>query len=199
MKADSVGAFQHGWTVEILKAPPLIAPARQYTYPLQIAGEEDALARGALLLMVKPAIGGAFLATCALGFTDPSMPTGVYSCPNADELCAVAGGYAYVIDTARPERCTQIPLKPVAEVRVLAEQGLLVFVGFHSMVAWGVNGMAWETQRLSWEGLRLGDVNDGVLHGLGWDLMADKEVAFTVDLRTGESKGGASPQAAPAR
>jgi hypothetical protein len=191
--------FPHSWSSEILKTPPLITPVRQYTYPLQIAGEEDALARGALLLMVKPTIGGAFLATCALGFTDPSMPNGVYSCPNADELCAVAGGYAYVIDTARPERCMQISLKPVTEVRVLAEHGLLVFVGFHSMVAWGASGLAWETRRLSWEGLRLGDVNDGVLHGFGWDLMADKEVAFTVDLRTGESTGGASPQAAPAR
>jgi hypothetical protein len=199
MKADFVDAFQHSWLVELLKVPPLIAPVRQYTYPLQVAGEEDALARGALLLMVKPAAGGAFLATCALGFSDPSMPTGVYSCPNPDELCAVAGGYGYVIDTGRPERCTQISLKPVAEVRVLAEQGLLVFVGFHSMVAWGPSGLAWETQRLSWEGLRLGDVKDGVLHGFGWDLMADKEVAFTVDLRTGESKGGASPQATLAR
>jgi hypothetical protein len=191
--------FPHSWSSEILKAPPLISPARQYTYPLQIAGEEDALTRGALLLMVKPAIGGAFLATCALGFTDPSMPNGVYACPNADELCAVAGGYVYVIDAARPERSAQISLKPVAEVRVLAEQGLLVFVGFHSMVAWGASGLAWETRRLSWEGLRLGDVKDSVLHGFGWDLMADKEVAFTVDLRTGESKGGASPQAVQAR
>lgn len=199
MKADFVDAFQHSWTVEILEAPPLIAPVRQYTYPLQIEGEEDALARGALLLMVRPAIGGAFLATCALGFTDPSMPNGVYACPNVDELCAVAGGYAYVIDTARPERCTQISLKPVTGVRVLEEQGLLVFVGFHSMAAWGASGLAWETRRLSWEGLRLGDVRDGILHGFGWDLMADKEVAFTVDLRTGESRGGASPQAAPAR
>jgi hypothetical protein len=191
--------FPRSWSSEILKVPPLIAPARQYTYPLQIAGEEDALARGALLLMVKPVVGGAFLATCALGFTDPSMPTGIYACPNADELCAVAGGYAYVIDTTRPELCTQISLKPVADVKILAEQGLLVFVGFHSMVAWGASGLTWETRRLSWEGLRLGDVNDGVLHGFGWDLMADREVAFTVDLRTGESKGGASPQAAPTR
>ncbi len=75
--------FPHTWTAEILKAPPLIAPARQFTYPQQIAGEEDALARGALQLMVRPARGGTFLATCALGFTDPAMPTGVFACPNA--------------------------------------------------------------------------------------------------------------------
>jgi hypothetical protein len=143
--------------------------------------------------MVKPAAGGAFLATCALGFRDASMPSGVWACPNADEMCAVAGGYAYVVDTLRPERCVQIPLKPVAEVRVAAEAGLLVFVGFHTLVAWGANGLAWETRRVSWEGVRVTEIGGDMLRGFGWDLMADREVAFTVDLRTGECQGGAGP------
>jgi hypothetical protein len=187
--------FAHNWNVEVLKSAPMIAPARQFVYPLQIAGEEDALGRGALLLMVRPAAGGAFLATCALGFTDKSMPSGVWACPKADELCAVAGGYAYVIDTSRPEGCTQIPLKPVAEVRVAAEAGLLVFVGFHSLVSWGARGFAWETRRLSWEGVRVTEIDGSVLRGFGWDMMTDREVAFTVDLQTGECQGGAFPAA----
>ena len=111
--------FTHDWSAEILKTPPLIAPARQFIYPQQIPGEEDALARGALQVMVRPASGGTFLATCALGFTNPAMPTGVFPCPNPREMCAVAGGYAYVVDTEQPERCTHIPLKPVVEVRSL--------------------------------------------------------------------------------
>ncbi len=65
------------------------------------------------------------------------MPTGVFACPNPQEMCAVAGGYAYVIDTAKPEHCTHISLKPVVEVRPLATHELLLFVGFHSIVAWG--------------------------------------------------------------
>jgi hypothetical protein len=188
--------FAHSWSVESLKAAPMIAPARQFVYPLQIAGEEDALGRGAMLLMVKPAEGGMFLATCALGFTDKSMPSGVWACPNANEMCAVAGGYAYVVDTQRPERCTQISLRPVADVKVAAEAGLLVFVGFHSLVAWGAEGMAWETRRLSWEGVRVTEIEGGILRGFGWDMMTDREVAFTVDLRTGESQGGSAPDVA---
>ena len=183
------------WTAEVLTQPPLIAPARHFTYPQQIAGEEDALARGALQLMVRPATGGAFLATCALGFTDPSMPTGLYSCPNAQELCAVAGGYAYVIDTAAPERSTHIALRPVAEILPLPDHGLLLFAGFHSIHAWGREGLAWQTARLSWEGLRLAGIStaeDGAprLHGLGWNMQTDKEVEFVVDLRTGAHAGG---------
>src|ERR1700735_5584395 len=191
MKAELgfLNAFPHGWSVELLNGPPLIAPARQYTVPLRIAGEEEGL--GALLLMVRPASGGAFLATCALGFTDASMPTGVYACSNADEVCAVAGGYAYVIDTLKPERTVHIPLKPVASVRVLEPQGLLLFVGFHSIVGWGRVGQVWETKRLSWEGVRVEEIEGDLLRGFGWNLMTDKEVGFVVDLRTGEHQGGA--------
>jgi hypothetical protein len=186
--------FPHNWSVEILKTPPLIAPARQFTYPHQIAGEEDALARGALQLMVRPASGGTFLATCALGFTDPAMPTGVFACPNAVQMCAVAGGYAYVIDTAQPEHCTHIALRPVVEVRPLIAQGLLLFVGFHSMVAWGRNGLAWESARLSWEGIRITSIDGDVLHGMGWNLLTDREVSFSIDLLTGQHQGGGFAQ-----
>jgi hypothetical protein len=149
------------------------------------------MARGALLLQVHPAGGGTFLATCALGFTDPAMPTGIFSCPNPHELCAVAGGYAYIIDTAAPQRSTHIPLKPVAEVLVLAEQALLVFVGFHMVAAWGREGLAWQTGRLSWEGIRIAGVEGNSLRGFGWSMPADKEVEFAIDLRTGAHTGGA--------
>jgi hypothetical protein len=182
--------FTHNWNVEILKTPPLIAPARQYVYPQQIAGEEDALARGALQLMVHPASGGTFLATCALGFTDPAMPSGVFACPNIVQMCAVAGGYAYIIDTAQPERSTHIALKPVVEVRPLVAQELLLFVGFHSMMAWGRDGLAWESARLSWEGVRILSIDGDVLHGMGWNLLTDQEVAFSVNLLTGQHQGG---------
>jgi hypothetical protein len=182
--------FPRNWSAEILKIPPLIAPARQFTYPKQIAGEEDALARGALQLMVRPANGGTFLATCALGFTDPTMPTGVFACPNPDEMCAVAGGYAYVIDTAQPDHCTHIALKPVVDVRVLDAHKLLLFLGFHSIVAWGEDGRAWESARLSWEGLRITSIDGDMLHGIGWNLVTDREVAFSLDLLTGQHQGG---------
>ena len=185
--------FSQSWSAEILKTPPLIAPARQFIYPQQIAGEEDALARGALQLMVRPASGWTFLATCALGFTDPTMPTSVFACPNADEMCAVAGGYAYVIDTEQPERCTHITLKPVVEVREMVPQGLLLFVGFHSILAWGRNGVAWQSTKLSWEGVRIASIGGNTLQGFGWNLMTDREVAFSLDLLTGQHQGGGFP------
>jgi hypothetical protein len=185
--------FAHEWQADILDRPPMIAPARQFVYPRQIAGEEDTLARGALLLRVRPAAGGEFLATCARGFADPRMPTGVLPCPNASEVCALAGGYAYIIDTTAPDRSTHIPLRPVVEVIAHAEPALLLFVGFQSIAAWGVAGLAWQSARLSYEGIRVVKAEAGELHGLGWDMHTDKEIPFTLGLRSGRHTGGPFP------
>jgi len=193
MELGDADEFPHEWSAKVLARAPLIAPARQFTYPRQVAGEEDALERGALLVLVHPAAGGDFLATCALGFSDPKLPSGIYACPNPREMCAVAGGYAYVVDTASPERSEHLALKPVVEVLPLPEHGLLVFVGFHAMAAWGADGLAWQTGRLSWEGIRLAGVEGDRLRGFGWDLMTDREAEFSVDLRTGEHTGGGFP------
>lgn len=173
--------FPRGWEAEILERRPLIVPSRHFTYPR----EAEEVERGALEVLVRPGEAAAFLATFALGFADAAVPTGVWSCPAAGELCAAAGGYAYVVDTRAPERWTQIAFRPVLEVRALREQGLLLFAGHHALLAWGAQGEAWQTPRLSSEGLRLVEVRGDELHGCGWDLLTDREVPFIVDLRTG--------------
>ena len=185
-----VDAFRRSWIAEVLKAQPLIAPARQYVWPMRIAGEEDALARGALLLTVRPRDGGIYLVTCALGFSDPSVPTGVWSCPDEEEICAVAGGYAYIARASTPETCSVIALKPVVEVITAVPAELLLFVGFHRILAWGRGGVAWETERLSWEGVRVVAVEDEKIIGFGWNLVSDREVEFQIDLHTGKHAGG---------
>lgn len=126
-----------------------------------------------------------FLATCALGFRDPAVPTGVWSAPRPEEICAVSGGYAYIIDTTAPERFTMISYRPVMDVRAVVEAGLLLFVGHRSILAWGCEGQAWETERLSDEGVTVSGVENGVLRGTGWRMVADKEFPFAIDLRTG--------------
>jgi hypothetical protein len=180
-------SFPHDWTAQVLDQRPLIAPRRQFVYPQQVEEVE----RGALEVLVRTADGAEFLATCALGFADPVVPTGVWSCPDPTWLCAVAGGYAYLIDTAQPERWQQIEYRPVLEVRALGEQGLLLFVGHHSILAWGVAGKAWQSPRLSSEGVTIHAADGWTLRGTGWDLMSDQEFDFSLDLRTGERTDGA--------
>ena len=177
--------FAHDWQAEILERRPLIAPSRQFVYPQQVEEVE----RGALEVLVRPPANPPFLGTFALGFADSVVPSGVWSCPDPAWFCAVAGGYAYMVDGAHPERWTQIAYRPVLLVRALLQQRLLLFAGHHSLLAWGRDGKAWETARLSWEGVKILDVNGSLLTGLGWDLMADREFEFQIDLRTGERAG----------
>lgn len=210
------GIFPHNWTAEILPNRPMILPSRHYVYPAQVEEVE----RGALEILVQPGkassvenednspdVQSQFLATCALGFRDTAVPTGLWSMPNPDWLCAVSGGYAYLIDVAQPDRFTHLRFRPVLEV-LSYESGvcnpepetaqlqdgtsnsqmkpLLLFVGHHSVLAWGCDGEVWESDRLSSEGITNLHIDEAQLRGEGWDLMTDKETPFALDLATGK-------------
>src|SRR5271170_5094276 len=115
--------FPHNWTAEILPQRPLILPRRQFVYPRQA----EEIERSALEVFVHPANAEPFLATCALGFADPAAPTGLWSTPHLDWMCAVSGGYAYLINSAEPEEFKQVEYRPVLQVRPLPGQQLLLF------------------------------------------------------------------------
>lgn len=185
--------FAHTWSAKVLSAPPLIAPARQFTYPMNIPGEEDALQRGALLVEVKPSSGGTFLGIAALGFRDPGSLSALYACPKADDLLIVSGGYAYLIDTLHPETCQQLPCRPATSVLAAPEDGLLLLADFWSVLAIDGRGVRWQTERLSAEGVTMERVENGTLHGMGWKYETNTDVPFTVDLRTGCHEGGVTP------
>lgn len=178
-------SFPHCWQAEILSARPLILPPRSFVYPRQAEEVE----RGALELLVHPPGAPPFLATCALGFRDPAVPTGLWSTPKPEEICAVAGGYAYLIDATAPECFTMLPYRPVMEVRAVRAEGLLLFAGHRSILAWGCNGQAWESERISDEGVTIRSIENGILHGVGWQMRNDRETPFGLDLRTGQRTG----------
>jgi hypothetical protein len=187
------GSFAHSWTAEILPNRPMILPSRHYVYP----GVVEEVEQGALEVLIQPGETVAnklpFLATCALGFRDPAAPTGIWSMPNPDWLCAISGGYAYLIDVADPQQFTMLRYRPVLQVLSYLPEGvdklsdgLLLFVGHHSILAWGRDGEAWESERLSWEGITIERVEGNILYGHGWDLMTDKDLPFAMDLNTGK-------------
>jgi hypothetical protein len=180
-------AFPHNWHAEILTARPLILPPLHFVYPR----DAEEIERGALEVLIRPLpakrspSAQEFLATCALGFRDAIVPTGLWSCPHPDDICAVSGGYAYIINAAAPEHFTMIAFRPVMELRSLPSQGLLLFVGHHALLAWSANGHAWQSEKLSDEGVTITAIEAGKLHGLSWNMITDKETPFTLDLSTG--------------
>jgi hypothetical protein len=194
-------SFPHLWEAEILPARPLILPPRHFVYPRSAEEVE----RGALEVLVRPRASGSrrdlgapgldfqtwepFLATCALGFRDPAVPTGLWSTPNPEEICGVSGGYAYIIDTTAPERFTMIAYRPVLDVRPVLALGLILYVGHHSILAWGRDGEAWRSGKLSDEGVTVTAIEGAVLRGLRWVMITDEETPFALDLSTGRALG----------
>ena len=78
-----------------------------------------------------------------------------------------------------------IPSRPVLAVHSALSQNLLLFKGHRTIFAWGAAGRAWESAKLSDEGVTVTSIEESVLHGLGWNLITDKETPFTLDLRSG--------------
>ena len=175
--------FPHAWEAETLPARPAILPARHFVYPLQVEEVE----RGALEVLIRPNAATPFLATCALGFRDPIVPSGIWSMPNPREICALSGGYGYVIDTADPARFTMLSYRPVLQIHPASEAKLLLFVGHHAIVAWSEQGEAWQSAKLSDEGVAVVSIEGYTLRGSGWNMITDKENAFTLDLHSGVS------------
>jgi len=182
--------FPRNYEVRMLEAAPPVHPIEKlYHYPVELE-EGD---RSGAYLRVIPQGGPAWVGFFALGFDSEQVVSAICSTPDPDAFCVVVGGYAYLVKAANPALWQRVEQRPVVDLRVLPQQGLVIFAGFTSITALNNSGIAWTTERLSWEGLTIADVIGDRLPGRGWDALTDKEVPFEVDLRTGKHTGGAKP------
>jgi hypothetical protein len=186
--------FPRNYDVKLLDAAPPIHPVEKlHHYPVELE-EGD---RAGIYLRFIPREGGPWTGFFAVGFDSGQVVNAVCSCPDPDSVCAVAGGYAYVVKAHDPERWFRVEQRPVVDLRALPQQGLLLFTGFISISAVDRQGLKWTTERLSWEGVTVTQISGEKLRGLGWDAMADKELPFEVDLLNGKHTGGARPGTRP--
>ncbi|HEX9255046.1 MAG TPA: hypothetical protein VF938_05850 [Candidatus Angelobacter sp.] len=182
--------FPRNYEVRILEAAPPVHPIEKlYHYPVELE-EGD---RSGAYVRVVPQSGPAWAGFFALGFDSDQVVNQVCSTPDPNSFCVVVGGYAYVVKAGNPAEWLRVEQSPVVDLRVLSQHGLLLFAGFTSITALDSSGIAWTTERLTWEGLTITEIDGDKLHGHGWDAMADKEVQFEVDLKTGKHIGGARP------
>lgn len=123
----------------------------------------------------------------------PGGLSGLFATPCPDDLCVVNAGYGYRVPTLTPSRYEFIPAIPVKTVLRVPDKNILVFVDFTHLVALGPAGLLWKTVRVSWDGVKLLEVSSDFIRGLGWDSPADRYVEFVVDVETGHTEGGSSP------
>ncbi len=182
--------FPAAYQIKVLESYGLVNPLeRFYQFPSELE-ETD---RHGVYLHAVPNHASAWIGFFSHGYDSDKVVNAIFSCPHADWLCVVAGGYGYLVNTADPSQWLRSEQQPVMDVRVLLEQNLLLFAGFLNLSAVGSSGLVWTTERLSWEGLSISRVEGQTLYGLGWDAITDKDVPFEVDLRTGKHTGGSRP------
>jgi hypothetical protein len=187
--ADS-NAFPRNYSVQVLESYSLLNPAEKlYQFPARLE-EGD---RTGTYVRVTPGKSPRWVGFFALGFDSAEVAGGIYSCPDADSLCVVAGGYGYIVDSGNPDRWKQVEQRPIVQVSAVPELKLLLFIGFTNISCLGEANNLWTSERLSWEGISVSKIEGAVLHGMGWDPIADKEIPFELDLLTRKSKGGARP------
>lgn len=179
-------AFPHSYEVEEVGEFPgtgvFQAPIIHFPRPTKNRSDDNGL-----WLRVKARRGKTWMGVFARGYNAPPAFSRVLSTPVPDQLCVVADGSAYSVDSKNPGAWEQIPINPVLEVQPVLEQNLLIFGDFTRLVAHGTNGLLWKTQRLCWDELKITKLEGNTVEGTGYDPTnrAAPTMRFVVDLKTG--------------
>jgi hypothetical protein len=141
---------------------------------------------GGPLCMISPTGRAAWMASFKFGYPSPLALSGVFSTPNPEILCVVAGGFGYWVDVFQQIK-SDIKCFPVRQVRVFENPDLLVFADYTRLAAYDANGLKWRTERLVLGDLFIVDRDISVLTCEGLDAAGDTgtTVMFKVDLLSG--------------
>jgi hypothetical protein len=174
-------------------APP-ISPAdgKVYFFPANL---ETNLERSTIVTMrVKPAKSLPFVGVFAYGFDSRFATDVIFSCPDPEKLCVVCGGYSYIVKTHNPMIWERLPVVPVVHAFAAPEHDILVFGDFTRFAAYGVNAVAWVTEQVTWDGIKIAEVSSSEIRGFGWEAPTGRDVEFRVNLSTGTHIGGTAPR-----
>jgi hypothetical protein len=180
--------FPHSYQVEVLDELPGGLTSERYYYP---GASTDGGADG-VLIRVVPQGRHPWLGTFAFGRVSRTSVTGVYTCPDVNNLCVIAAGAGYIVDTRDPNVWEEVPREPIMDVRPILERSILVFSDITQLTAYGPDGISWTTRRVSWDGITIIRVDPEELVGSAWDAPLQRQVEFRVDLRNGAVTGPGS-------
>ncbi len=177
-------SFPHRWQAESSPRGPSFCPPGASSIPTR--PRKWNAARWRCLSGLPHGMGGPFLATCALGFRDPAVPTGLWSCPNPDEICAVSGGYAY-LDRHRRAGALHHDRLPARARSSSHSSRKACCCSSATTPSWPGAATARPGNRKSSpsKASLLSSIEGGVFRGMGWDMMTDEETPFALHLRTG--------------
>ncbi len=186
MLARKLWSFPAEYSAVEVGLPPGAPKDMPYYFPSgSRRGGQDGIA-----VSVTPSGGGAWLGIFAFGAPSGDSPSLLASAPHPREVVVVSRGLAIRVRADNPGLWSEVPAFPVREVLVAPENGLLLLADFTKVAAIGARGVAWVTERLSMDGVRLLEVRGGHLIGQADDPTGGSPAEFSVDLRSGSHQGG---------
>lgn len=138
-----------------------------------------------LLVKVCPEHGASWVGTFAFGDCGFS---GIFSTPDPQRLCVVSRGEGYFVNVTKPSEWEKVRTFPIMDARPVSAHGIIIFADWWDLVAYGATGLAWQTNQLAWDGLRITEVTE--THITGTFSKGGEDGCFAVNLKTGEHVGG---------
>jgi hypothetical protein len=114
--------------------------------------------------------------------------TGVFACPGPSDALVVCDGQPYLVDVTAPTRTTALHLRPVTQVCRVGDLDQIVLVSYSNLAALGPAGLAWHSERLCLDDLRVRDAAARGIYCSG--DFADSTEEFTVDPHNGRVRSG---------
>ena len=133
--------------------------------------------------------GKTWIGVFAFDYPSPPAFCRVVSSSDPNRVCVISNGAGYLVRTDKPEVWEKIPLIPILGVRPVPAHGMLIFSDLTRLAAYNSNGLIWRSPQVCWDGLRIVEVTNQRIQGLGYDPTnsTSHERPFAVDLKTGAS------------
>lgn len=179
--------FPHAYEIE--EVPELPGTGKYnipvFYFPRTKPGREH----DGLWLKVSAANGTSWIGCFVFAYNSQLSLSKIASTPDPDRICVVSKGGAHIVKADDPDVWEQLPLMPVTELRSIPDHQLLVFADFTRLIAYGRNGVAWQSPRLCWDELRITKITSMTIEGTGYDPTNSLTHAslFSVDIKTGNS------------
>jgi hypothetical protein len=159
---------------------------KRYYYP----GAMTEGGRDGVLVRITPFSRDAWVGVFAFGHYGKTGKSGIFTFPEPSVVCVVASGDGYLVTADDPTNWQQIAVYPICEVIPAPSKNLIIFASHTHMPAFGSAGVAWRSKRLAWSDMRITQVTPTHIEGETWDIRSEENIAFAVDIATGEHKGG---------
>jgi len=121
------------------------------------------------------------------GMTQFDKVTGNFA-PNRQLV--IAGGAVYVVDQVTRAQIDMIGGDDILWSSSSKGGSLVLLAGWTDIIAYSMAGIAWTSERISWDGLRNLEVVTGSVTGEAYSPIDDEWHRFELDTTTGRHTGG---------